>query len=206
MKTCARCYITKPYSEFSKGPRYRDGYQSYCKDCMRAYRAEKFSTSEAIRAERDRTRDYYRNNQEARERNRAAGRERDKEKWHNDPNYRDRKNKQKRELIRKSPRWQRNARMYGRIKQQRRRARLHLLTEHFTKQQWEELCAKYDHRCLACGAKAPLTADHIVPLSRGGSNAIGNIQPLCKPCNNKKYTRTIDMRPIKQSLMEWDDE
>lgn len=31
--------------------------------------------------------------------------------------------------------------------------------------------------------------DHIVPLSRGGTNDLVNLQLLCKPCNSKKYNR-----------------
>lgn len=75
----------------------------------------------------------------------------------------------------------------------------------FTRQEWLDLCARYNHKCLACGASEALTADHIVPLSKGGSNTIDNIQPLCWTCNNRKITRTADYRPLKQAGL-WGDE
>lgn len=194
MKTCARCFTTKPYSEFSKGPRYRDGYQSYCKACMRDYRAAKFNTSEAVRAERDRTRDYYRNNQEARERNRSAGRQRDKERWHNDPDYRKRKNEWKRGRFHSDPEFRRRKLMLGVQHRRTRRARLLEAAGSYTREEWNQLCARYDHRCLRCGADGKLHADHVVPLSKGGRNSIDNIQPLCGSCNKQKHTKTVDYR------------
>lgn len=64
----------------------------------------------------------------------------------------------------------------------------------FTVQEWIELCKRYNHRCLACGKDEPLTADHVVPLSKGGTSNIDNIQPLCKSCNSRKRDKTIDYR------------
>lgn len=40
-----------------------------------------------------------------------------------------------------------------------------------------------------------LTVDHIWPKSRGGSNHIDNLQPMCSPCNSrKKDTIPEDLR------------
>lgn len=62
----------------------------------------------------------------------------------------------------------------------------------FTVGEWENLKMMYGNKCPSCGKKEPkikLTADHIIPLSKGGSNYIENIQPLCQVCNSKKYTK-----------------
>jgi 5-methylcytosine-specific restriction endonuclease McrA len=60
--------------------------------------------------------------------------------------------------------------------------------------EWETLKAQYNWTCPGCGKYEPeikLTRDHIVAISKGGSDNIENIQPLCVSCNSKKSTRAI---------------
>ena len=45
--------------------------------------------------------------------------------------------------------------------------------------------------CCACGCKDDLHVDHIVPLSRGGTNELDNLQMLCSSCNLSKGTKTM---------------
>lgn len=69
---------------------------------------------------------------------------------------------------------------------------------HFTASQFNEVKAKYGFKCLCCGRMEPeikLTPDHVLPLVRGGTNAIGNIQPLCLRCNQRKGRMHLDYRP-----------
>jgi 5-methylcytosine-specific restriction endonuclease McrA len=54
----------------------------------------------------------------------------------------------------------------------------------------------YGGYCLACGSTENITADHIVPLTRGGAHSLYNLQPLCNVCNSRKGARVIDYRLI----------
>jgi len=71
----------------------------------------------------------------------------------------------------------------------RRRARELNSEGNFTGKQWLKLCKAFKFRCLCCNKKRKLTADHVVPVSKGGSTWITNIQPLCGPCNTSKGNR-----------------
>jgi len=65
----------------------------------------------------------------------------------------------------------------------------------FTAQEWQALCEKYGNCCLCCGTiDEPLTVDHVIPISKGGSSNISNLQPLCGPCNSRKHDQIIDYR------------
>jgi 5-methylcytosine-specific restriction endonuclease McrA len=74
----------------------------------------------------------------------------------------------------------------------RRRARLSLAEGDYTAQEFADLCDHYGHLCFYCGQAVRLTADHIVPLTRGGSNYISNIIPACQPCNSRKGAKTLE--------------
>jgi hypothetical protein len=46
--------------------------------------------------------------------------------------------------------------------------------------------------CAYCeDTDGPFQIDHIVPVTRGGSNEIGNLCVACKPCNSSKGDRLL---------------
>jgi HNH endonuclease len=48
------------------------------------------------------------------------------------------------------------------------------------------------HACTYCGSEKQLEGDHVVPLSRGGSNAFTNLATACRPCNLAKGALTVE--------------
>lgn len=46
-------------------------------------------------------------------------------------------------------------------------------------------------QCVQCGSKQNLEFDHIIPVSKGGSNTERNIQILCEKCNRKKRDNIV---------------
>lgn len=49
-----------------------------------------------------------------------------------------------------------------------------------------EVWRRDEGRCVKCGSRERLEYDHIIPVSRGGSNTARNIEMLCESCNRSK--------------------
>lgn len=53
------------------------------------------------------------------------------------------------------------------------------------------LLDRYGNACAYCGSGHDLTLDHVVPVSRGGRHAIGNLVPACRSCNSSKGPKLL---------------
>ncbi|RZM79535.1 HNH endonuclease [Leptolyngbya iicbica] len=52
----------------------------------------------------------------------------------------------------------------------------------------------YGGTCIYCRGQFPqsqLTIEHLIPRSRGGSNALHNLRLACFPCNNQRGARPM---------------
>lgn len=65
----------------------------------------------------------------------------------------------------------------------------------FTDYEKKTVYARYNGCCAICGKPVKfkeLTVDHILPLSRGGTNNMDNLQLACKECNLTKNRLTME--------------
>lgn len=93
-------------------------------------------------------------------------------------------------------RWVREHPLEKRVQTARRRTAQTQAGGSYTKDEFLELCQRTGFCCLSCGAtNVLLHADHVIPVSKGGTSDISNIQPLCHSCNSRKGDAIIDYRP-----------
>lgn len=52
-----------------------------------------------------------------------------------------------------------------------------------------EVWRRDEGKCVSCASREKLEFDHIIPISKGGSSTVRNIELLCEACNRKKSSR-----------------
>lgn len=202
-KKCSKCQEVKPATPeyFHRTSEKKDGLYPSCKVCVRKYhQANKEALSEYTRqwraANPERatatTESWVRKNPEkvyvTQRKYYLAHQEESRQRSRNWRTVNRDKSRQT------TSQWAKDNPTKRSAKDQRRRARKVGNGGNYTAKEWEDLCELYDYRCLACGEQKPLTVDHVVPLSKGGTNDIDNIQPLCRNCNSIKHDKAIDYR------------
>lgn len=60
----------------------------------------------------------------------------------------------------------------------------------YTKGDIDAILVRQGGICASCGSDQRLEVDHIVPISKGGSNWPENLQVLCRGCNARKSSKT----------------
>lgn len=180
-KICTNCGIEKPLSEFYKNHKMADGRLRQCRACKLAYRADYFEKNrERILAwfrsykrpesRKDQYRLWCKNNKDRINAAHRRGYYRHHEKM----------KLKSREYWKAHPA-EKLAHTHKRRALQRGSGGVH------TKKQVDELYRKQRGCCADCSKKLnKYHKDHIVPLSKGGSNSIYNIQLLCPKCNWSK--------------------
>jgi 5-methylcytosine-specific restriction endonuclease McrA len=185
-KVCAACGKNKPATEFYANTTAPDGFSARCKPCRRVQVAQHRKTSNEYYKQ------YFKNLEKTEQRKQQRTRYRREALA--DPERREK-------LASRVRSWRQRNPAAATAQWSKRRAREYEVEGSYTAEEFETLCEEYGNVCLRCGDKdAPLTPDHVVPLSLGGSNWISNIQPLCRRCNSRKNIKIIDYRPGGISL------
>lgn len=80
----------------------------------------------------------------------------------------------------------------GRLKETRRRARkAGVPCEYYTR---EDVLRAWGPICYLCDSIIPddWHLEHVIPLSRGGHDTVGNVRPACPSCNLAKGDKTVE--------------
>lgn len=167
MKRCWKCLCEKPLTDFYTDRSRSDGKTPKCKACC------KQDTASTDRAHRNLIAKKYRdqNPEKCRESSRLS---------------RQRNNNAGVRWIQNNPDKVREYKANNRHMRRSAKGK-------FTPQEVKKLFDLQRGCCAVCKSKLPTRfhRDHVVPLAKGGTNFIDNIQLLCGGCNNRKFTKDM---------------
>lgn len=168
-RICTKCSTYKNSQFFSKDKSSSSGLQRWCKDCTRSWRKE---NAESIKTKQ---RQNY-----LKERDLRLAKNREYYQKHKEEIV-----SQKSVYSKNNPEIKRRASLKRRVIMANNNSFLILP---------KEIKKLYNSECIYCGSREKIQADHVIPVTRGGTNSIGNLVPACYICNPSKGNRTI---------MEW---
>ena len=187
-KICNKCNEEKPntneYFAFSNKP--KGLLKSSCKMCDKEY--YKKNRDKII----NQYKEYYRNNKEAVSMYKKEYYKDNKDKMiENATNYRKNNREKVSEYLRD---YQRNNKDKMVFYANKRRCIEIGNGGNYTKEQWKETLEYFDYKCAYTGEciKDNLNIEHIIPVSKGGTNYIWNLVPSTPQANISKKDRDIE--------------
>lgn len=209
MKRCCKCGESKDTSEFWKHSQRPDGLHSMCKRCCRAARrVDALSVEQRERRRSSRAAWKAAHPEQVKEYARRSYENHHQSRLNRATQYRAAHAEQIREYFQQlritrpgripkdkcreySAQWrERNLEMAlqnERDSSRRRRARMAMVENTLSKEEWGGRVAEFDKRCAYCLLPCDtLTLDHFRPLARGGGHTLENTVPACSSCNSSK--------------------
>lgn len=185
-KRCACCKQWKDRTEYFSAKNRPDGLYNYCRPCAREAGRKDY------RKHRERALAYQK---EYSARPEVAAREHARAKanyWaHRDHHLSHAKQWRRENMERRRAyvrHWNDKNREKVRQYQQNYKARKRGASDGpLTIAAWRLIQMTFRSKCVYCGNAVPrLEQDHVIPLSRGGMHAPGNVVPACRTCNATK--------------------
>lgn len=172
MKNCCACGENRDVSLFNRNRAAKDGLQSRCRDCQKAYQ-KKWVDDNRDHVNAYNLRKYYNMTPDQRAKFDEA-----RKRW-------EARNPESRR--KSAAKYAANNKDKMRDIEARRRARKQNGGVYAVLP--SELRRLSSSPCSTCGSTERIVLDHIIPLARGGRHSIGNLQPLCARCNSRKNAR-----------------
>jgi 5-methylcytosine-specific restriction endonuclease McrA len=167
MKKCSKCGNVLPLTSFYKAKEMKSGYRSNCKKCDLVY---------------NRTRPVRIKTEPQRLRKNKYMRLHLAEKRANDSNYLENKRARDRQYRMTDK---------GKASSIRSKAnrRKHIGHHILSGGDWNIILRIFGNMCVYCGSGEEITADHFIPISKGGQTTLDNIVPACHSCNSSKQDK-----------------
>lgn len=204
-KTCTKCKTCYPdrVKSFSKNKKTKDGFNGWCKNCINQWRAEhreevlekKRAYYAVLVSDPSKKQRLLEKSRDNKRRYSADGRYKNKDKQYRIKN-RSRRAKYNRDWKSRNPNWHpaykreydRRNRERCRMHKLNRKARIRSVGGTIKRNELRALVISSEGKCRWCGKDVGdrYHFDHIIPVSKGGTNTIGNVCVSCPDCNLRK--------------------
>jgi 5-methylcytosine-specific restriction endonuclease McrA len=200
MKTCSKCKEHKSFDHFQKDSQNIGGYKGVCKVCRSKY--EKEYAQKNKEKIQNYGKSYYQKNREAITQKTKIYAAKNKLKIA-ERSRQYRQNNADTIRLKQASYYEKNKEaVKQRVKDYRKqypekkaelkhRARARMIDNGIYKISNKFLKRLYQSPCVMCKTTEDISADHVIPIARGGRHSEGNLQPLCRSCNSSKNAKTM---------------